>query len=53
MNCPCGSLKNYTDCCEPFITGKSVAPTPEALMRSRYSAYVKVATGHLRETLAP
>jgi len=53
MNCPCGSLKNYNDCCEPFITGKSIAPTPEALMRSRYSAYVKVATGYLRETLAP
>ncbi|MGZ3705537.1 MAG: YchJ family protein [Bdellovibrionota bacterium] len=53
MNCPCGSGKTYGDCCEPFITGKALAPTPEALMRSRYSAYVKVVPTYLRETLAP
>lgn len=42
--CPCRSLDqkkvNYADCCEPFITGKKKAPTAEALMRSRYVAYV-------------
>ncbi len=53
MTCPCGTGKPYSDCCEPFITGKLPAPTPEALMRSRYTAYVKVVEPYLRETLAP
>lgn len=38
-NCPCGSDKTYNQCCRPYHDGKS-APTAEALMRSRYSAYV-------------
>ena len=53
MSCPCGSQKEYSACCEPYISEKSLAPTPEALMRSRYSAYVKSATQYLKETLAP
>ena len=40
-NCPCGSDRLYSDCCGPYISGKEKAPTAEALMRSRYSAYVK------------
>ena len=39
--CPCGSGRPYAECCEPYITGKTQAPTAEALMRSRYSAYVE------------
>lgn len=42
--CPCRVLDSkkiaYDDCCAPFITGKKKAPTAEALMRSRYAAYV-------------
>jgi len=38
-SCPCGSGNPFSDCCEPIIKGK-IAPTAEALMRSRYSAYV-------------
>jgi SEC-C motif-containing protein len=38
--CPCGSGKLYANCCKPYIKGKENAQTPEALMRSRYSAYV-------------
>jgi len=38
--CPCGSGKMYANCCKPYIKRKENAPTPEALMRSRYSAYV-------------
>lgn len=37
--CPCGSGKTFSDCCEIYISGQSVAPTPEALMRSRFSAF--------------
>lgn len=53
MLCACGSQKEYAKCCEPYIEGKEPAPSPEALMRSRYTAYVKVATKYLRDTLAP
>lgn len=41
--CPCDSGQPYADCCGPWHAGLSEgvhAPTPEALMRSRYSAYV-------------
>src|SRR5947208_1479091 len=37
--CPCHSKKKYKKCCGP-AHGGTPAPTPEALMRSRYSAYV-------------
>ncbi len=37
--CPCGSGRKYADCCGPYISGAKKAPTAEALMRSRYSAY--------------
>ena len=39
--CPCGSGKNYSDCCQQYIKGTAKAPTAEALMRSRYSAYAE------------
>lgn len=37
--CYCGSGKTYAACCEPSHQGVP-AQTAEALMRSRYSAYV-------------
>ena len=39
-SCPCGADKPYADCCGRFHSGSALAPTAEALMRSRYSAYV-------------
>jgi len=39
--CPCGSGRDYAICCSPILAGKAKAQTAEALMRSRYSAYVK------------
>ena len=39
MYCPCGSKKPLEACCGPYLEGKENAPTPEALMRSRYTAY--------------
>jgi len=42
--CPCRSMDqnkvSLADCCGPFLDGKKKAPTAEAMMRSRYSAYV-------------
>jgi SEC-C motif-containing protein len=37
--CPCCSNKNYTDCCGKYLEKGEIAPTAEALMRSRYTAY--------------
>ena len=39
IRCPCGSNKNYTDCCCRYLDSDEAAPTAEALMRSRYTAY--------------
>jgi SEC-C motif domain protein len=38
-NCPCGTGLIYEECCGPFHQAVSAAPTAEALMRSRFSAY--------------
>lgn len=50
IKCPCGSQKNFKECCEPFINGTQKAPTAEALMRSRYSAYATHAAEYLLAT---
>ena len=50
--CPCGSAKPLNDCCGRYHAGEP-APTAEALMRSRYSAYVLKLSGYLRETWHP
>lgn len=51
--CPCGSERPYAACCEPLISGAVQAVTAESLMRSRYTAYTKVATDYLFETTHP
>jgi SEC-C motif-containing protein len=40
--CPCDASRRYADCCGRWHAGALhlQAPTAEALMRSRYSAYV-------------
>jgi len=48
--CPCGSGRAYGDCCGRFIEGKALPPTAEALMRSRYTAYVMKNIDYLIET---
>lgn len=51
-HCPCGSGRALTDCCGPVLES-GIAPSPEAMMRSRYSAYVLQDCGHLERSLAP
>ncbi len=53
MKCPCGSEKSLADCCKPYIKGKKKAPTPEALMRARYTAYATQETQFILESNAP
>ena len=40
LPCPCGGPHGYGACCGRYHAGDLTAPTAEALMRSRYSAYV-------------
>jgi SEC-C motif-containing protein len=42
--CPCGTGQTFASCCQPLLRGERHAPTAEALMRARYSAY---ATGDI------
>ncbi|WP_419785299.1 YchJ family protein [Pseudodesulfovibrio sp.] len=51
--CPCGSGKEHAECCAPIISGSKPASTAEALMRSRYTAYVDKEIEYLTESLAP
>jgi len=48
--CPCGSGQPFEACCEPFIAGRALPPTAEALMRSRYSAFTVKAIDYLYES---
>jgi SEC-C motif-containing protein len=51
-DCPCGSTLPLESCCGPILAGGPAA-TAEALMRSRYSAYVQCDVDHLERSLAP
>lgn len=38
--CPCGAAQTYAQCCGAYHSGAQHAATAQALMRSRYCAYV-------------
>ncbi len=50
--CPCGSEKTYAVCCRPYHQQLN-APTAEALMRSRYSAFALGLDEYLIKTRHP
>ena len=50
--CPCGQKKTYMQCCRRLLTTKDVAKTAEALMRSRYTAFVKHDAKYLARTVS-
>ncbi|MBQ0833862.1 YchJ family protein [Marinobacter sp.] len=45
--CPCGSQRRYAECCQRYHSGEK-APSPEALMRSRFTAFVLKIESYLR-----
>jgi SEC-C motif domain protein len=47
--CPCGSNKEYAECCEPLHKGEP-APNAEALMRSRYTAFFLGLTDYIERS---
>src|SRR3546814_13150635 len=51
QDCPCGSGASLAVFCGPVIAGNP-APTAEALMRSRYTAYALRDLDHIERTQA-
>ena len=53
--CPCGLPVPYDACCGRYHAGslRLLAPTPEALMRSRYAAFVLADEPYLLDTWHP
>ncbi len=51
--CYCGGPLPYERCCAPFHEGLEAAPTAEALMRSRYSAYAREDLSYLERSWDP
>jgi SEC-C motif-containing protein len=52
LPCPCGG-PSIMRCCGPYIAGAALPPTAEALMRSRYTAFVMGEEAYLRATWHP
>ena len=53
QTCPCESGKSYKNCCQLYLERTIDAPTAEALMRSRYSAFVVGNEDYLRYSWHP
>ena len=53
MECPCCSGRPYDQCCGPLLEGTGQAPSPEALMRSRYTAYARKDFDYILATTDP
>ncbi|NJM32919.1 MAG: hypothetical protein HC848_08790 [Limnobacter sp.] len=53
MPCPCGTGIGYAACCKPYHEATATASRVEALMRSRYSAYVLGLKNYLLATWHP
>jgi SEC-C motif domain protein len=52
-NCPCGSGKSFSACCDPFLRGAKKPSTAEAMMRSRYTAYTTNNIAYIESTHDP
>ena len=51
--CPCQSGQTFGNCCELYLAGEQSPATAEALMRSRYTAYVMNDEAYLRQSWHP
>ena len=50
--CQCGSALPFADCCGRYLAG-AAAPSAEALMRSRYTAFTRLDQAYLLATWHP
>ena len=61
LPCPCGRLTtgarsqvlSFDVCCAPYVRDGQIAPDPESLMRSRYTAFTRANEAYLRATWLP
>jgi len=51
--CPCGSDRNFGNCCQPLLQQITLPSTAEQLMRSRYTAFVLGDENYLRYSWHP
>lgn len=51
--CACGSGLTRGECCGPILCGAETAETAQALMRSRYSAFMESNSAYLLESWHP
>lgn len=51
--CPCGSGRDFADCCAPALAGERPAATAERLMRSRFTAFVRGDSAYLLASWHP
>ena len=51
--CPCGTGKPIDQCCGLYLSGQTYPNNAEALMRSRYSAYVTGNLPYLKKSWHP
>ena len=51
--CPCGTGRKVKKCCGPLHRGVKTAASPEALMRSRYTAYALGLVDYVIDTTHP
>jgi len=49
--CPCNSSLPYNACCGLYLDDGKAAPSAEALMRSRYTAYTKANIEYIEATM--
>lgn len=49
--CPCGSKLDYLSCCGLYLNGQTIPQAPEALMRSRYTAYCLANIDYIKKTM--
>ena len=49
-HCPCCSGRDYINCCQSYLDGQASPKTPEALMRSRYTAYTMANIDYIEKT---
>lgn len=53
MSCHCGSGLEFAACCSRLLSAAEMAPSAEALMRSRYTAYCRLDGDYLLATWHP
>ncbi|MBI5462149.1 MAG: SEC-C domain-containing protein [Gammaproteobacteria bacterium] len=51
--CPCGSGRSFAVCCAPALSGQCLPETAEALMRSRFTAFVRGDSAYLLSSWYP